>query len=233
MLRTCNGLMEDAVWPTDSTRRSRHLAAAGLVCLFCALTSSCALSPAVPWPEVGEYSLGMTYDEVLFVTGNFAGERKPPWPPESVSVQPPPGARSMRLTFTGQCVSAIEVTYTGACENSLTDAAMLRYGAPLSTPDGTYLWSDDERDVTLVTRHNSRPSCQPICTPTCVMTYRTARAIGAAGPTLATRGLGACRTRYPHQQPRWHIDPVHAFQRNALDALGYLQRADPRLRTGP
>lgn len=187
--------------------------------------------PMVKWPELGDYALGMTYQEALFVTGDFTGEEKPPWPswpPSSVSVHPPTGARDMRLVFTGQCLSAIEVTYTGACEDGMVNVVSRKYGAPLSSTHGTYLWSDGVRDVLLATRRADEPDCEPICTNRCDLTYRSARVGLLTGPAAAPHGLAACRVMDRRARVRWNVDPLHEIQRYSLDAMGYLLRVDSR-----
>jgi len=213
------------------TLRRGQLTATALTSLLCILASSCALFPMVPWPELGEYALGMTYEEALAATGDFTGGRKPrwpEWPPTSMPVHPPCGTRNMRLLFTGQCVSAIEVTYTGACEDGLAQVAARKYGAPLSRVHGEHLWSDGVRDVTLLTRPDDEPFCKPLCTPTCVLTYRLTRLAFASGSASATHGIAACRAMEGRHRVRWRVDPLHTIQRYALDELGYLLRVDSR-----
>jgi len=223
--------MTDSVRPSNGVRPWRELPAAALACFLSALISSCAIFPMVKWPELGDYALGMTYEEALVVTGDFTGTKKPPWPswpPSSISVRPPAGARDMRLVFTGQCLSAIEVSYTGACEDGLVNVASRKYGAPLSSPHGRYLWSDGVRDVMLGTRPADEPDCKPMCTNTCELTYRSARVGLVAGPAAATHGLAACRVMDRRARVRWNVDTLHTIQRNTIDAMGYLLRVDSR-----
>jgi hypothetical protein len=164
----------------------------------------------------------MTYMEALAVTGDFTGGKTPPWPPwppTVVSVEPPPGTLAMRLAFVGQCVSAIEATYLDACEGGITRAAEHRYGPPQSREHGKHLWSDGTREVILVTRRDEFG-------PTCALTYRLADVALASGQASATHGLAACRAMRRRHFVRWRQDPLHIFQRHALDELGYLLRAD-------
>lgn len=208
----------------------KRLAGAFLVGCLAAGANSCVLYPYVPWPEVGSYALGMTYFEALAVTEDFSGGRRPPWPewpPTAMPVEPPKGAQDMRLVFSGHCVSAIEVRYRGACEDRLLPAATRAYGPPRKTAHDQLWWTDGTREVALATvRQEKSTSCEPICMDSCLLSYRFARIGQMSGPAVGANGTAACRATSRRHQARFRIDPLHTFQRHALDEIGYLLRAD-------
>lgn len=209
--------------------RGRRLRAALLASLLSFGASSCVLFPMVPWPEVGRYALGMTYREALAVTDDFSGGKVPPWspwPPTAMRVAPPAGARDMRLVFTGQCVSAIEVRYRGTCESRMLSAAMRSYGPPALGVHGEHRWTDGVREVTMTSLPDDSPSCAPICMDTCAVTYSYARLSRSGGTATSTHGTAACRKMERRHHARFRVDPLHTFQRHALDEIGYLLVAD-------
>lgn len=189
------------------------------------LCASCALFPKAPAPEVGNYALGMTYREALAVGENFGGSEQPPaagWGPTAVRVEPPSGAEDMRLVFVGNCVTAIETTYNGACEDRLVEFATHHYGPVSPDAHGAHVWTDGVREVVMVTRRDGRPACEPTCVTSCAVTYRLAMSGQLGGPANATQGRGTCRAMHRRARTRWRDDSLHTLQRHALDELGFL-----------
>lgn len=183
----------------------------------------------VPSQEFGDYALGMTYEEVLAVNGEFTAGAKPPWPPwppTAMAVLPPPGVKNMRLVFTGECLTAIEATYLGACQDGLTQRLARRYGAPTSVTDAEYAWSDGVRDVVVSTEPGNQPYCRPACVPTCALRYTFSRVALPTGLGSTAQGVATCRGMARRAETRFRVDPLHTVQRYALDELGYLLQAD-------
>ena len=141
-------------------------------------------------------------------------------------VAPPPGTQDMRLVFTGECVTAIEVRYPGICEEDLVAHAGRAYGPPTSHAHGKHVWTDGVREVILATQLDlEEPFCKPICAHTCALTYRLARTGLGSGPASSSHGLAACRAMGRRHEVRWRPDLLHTFKRHGLDGLGYLLRA--------
>lgn len=211
------------------TRPRSRARAAGRAAVALALSWS-ALSCAVwnpPPPERdygGGLGLGMTYRDVLALRGEPAGNGIPPWPPwppTAMTVPAPPGVEQMRVVLVGDCVSAIEAAYPGACEDDLARRLAIHYGPP-DMVDGEYRWSDGAREVTLATKSAQLSSGALGGAPTCALRYAFVRTALATGQRSTSHGLAACEAMAGRHQVRFRPDPMHAFQRRVLDGLNLL-----------
>jgi hypothetical protein len=201
----------------------------GTLLLAALLACAGAGCPKPPPPaQYSYYALGMTYADALAVSGHHAGRVKPPWPtwpPTSLQVPPPSGVQSMRLLFTGACVSSIEATYEGRCEDGIADRLIIRYGPPVGVRRGEHLWTDGIRDVVLATQPDPMPNCGTACADTCTLRYSYARRGLSMGGASTTHGLAACRSMGRRADTRFAPDPWFTTERRLLDILGYLAGA--------
>lgn len=214
---------------TGRKRARRHTLKNTILAVAVSLGATACCLRVPPSQEFGHYALGMTYAEVLAVNRDLSTGSKPPWPlwpPTAVAVLPPPGVKNMRLVFTGECLTAIEAIYFGSCEDGLTQRLARRYGPPISVTDEAHAWSDGVRDVVVTTQNGHRPDCKLTCVPTCALRYSFSRVALPTGLGSTVQGVATCRAMSRRVETRFRVDPLHTFQRHALDELGYLLKAD-------